>query len=391
MLYSFGPHADGHLPYGPLVADTQGVLYGTTSSGGSSNQGTVFSLSPPAGGSQAWAETQLLSFDGAVGGSQPLTGVVFGANGVLYGTTSTGGQSDAGTVFSLTPPVEPGGAWTEAVLYNFSGGADGSQPNYGPLLAGTGGVLYGMTSAGGTNGGGVVFSLTPPAIPGRAWTETVLWSFGGSATDGTNPLGGLVQDAAGVLYGGTAGGGKKGQGSVFSLTQPTKPGGAWTERVLYRLMGNQDGSAPMGNLLLGNGGVLYGITSLGGGPSNQGVAFSLTPPVTPGSAWQEQIIFRYSLIGTRQYNPRCGLVVSKTTGVLYGTTSGGGLGTVGGIITLTPPAAPGGAWVQNWIFHFISTDGGNPAGGLLWLNDTLYGTTYSGGEQNFGVVYEMTL
>jgi len=389
-LYSFGSLGDGQLPYGPLVADAQGVLYGTTSSGGSLSHGAVFSLSPPASGSHAWKETLLLSFDGAGGGSQPLTGVIIGDNGTLYGTTSAGGQSAAGIVFSLTPPSAPGGAWTEKILYNFSGDADGGEPNYGPLLAGTGGVLFGVTSAGGAYGEGVVFSLSPPMTPGSVWTETVLWSFGSSATDGTNPMGGLVQDANGVLYGATAGGGAKGHGAVFSLTPPAHPGGAWTENILHDFEGNEDGSAPTGNLLIGSGGVLYGVTSLGGGPNQEGVAFSLTPPKTRGGAWEEQIIFRYSVIGTRQYNPRCGLVRSKATGILYGTTSLGGLGTMGGVISLTPPATPGGAWLQNWLFHFIGTDGNNPAGGLLWLNNTLYGTTYSGGEQSVGVVYEMT-
>ncbi len=386
MLYSFGQSGDGQVPYGPLVADAKGVLYGTTSSGGSHNSGTVFSLTPPAGGGSSWTEAQLLSFDGAGGGSQPLTGVVFGANGILYGTTSAGGAAGAGIVFSLTPPKRPGPPWTEAVLYSFTGGTDGSTPNYGPLLVGNAGVLYGMTSGGGANSAGAAFSLTPPVNQGAAWTESVLWSFGANSTDGTYPEGGLVSDANGVLYGGTSAGGVQGFGAVFSLTPPAGGTGVWTEAVLYSFLDSLDGTAPMGNLLIGAGGVLYGVTSLGGGNNSDGTAFSLTPPLAPGGLWVKEILYRFSVVGTRQFNPRSGMVVSKQ-GTLYVTTSLGGLGPDGGVVSLKPPKIAGDKWGQAWLFHFTGTNGNNPAGGLLYLNNTLYGTTYSGGEQNFGVVY----
>jgi uncharacterized repeat protein (TIGR03803 family) len=117
----------------------------------------------------------------------------------------------------------------------------------------------------------------------------------------------------------------------------------------------------------------------------------LTPPASSGGTWAEQILYSYSRLGTRQYYPRSGLVRSSLTGILYGTTTEGGLGTVGGVISLTPPAVAGGAWLGNWLFHFIGTDGNNPASGLLWFNNSLYGTTDSGGEQNLGVVFSMTL
>jgi uncharacterized repeat protein (TIGR03803 family) len=385
MLYSFGQSGDGQLPYGPLVGDANGVLYGTTSSGGSHNSGTVFSLTPPAAGESSWTETQLLSFDGATGGAQPLTGVVFGANGVLYGTTSAGGAGGAGIAFSLTPPKRPGHAWTEAVLYSFTGGTDGYAPNYGPLLIGNNGVLYGMTSGGGANGAGAAFSLTP-GNPGAAWTENILWSFGASITDGTNPEGGLASDANGVLYGVTSAGGAPGYGVVFSLTPPAGGTGGWTEAVLYSFLDEPDGTTPMGNLLIGAGGVLYGVTSFGGGNNAEGTAFSLTPPVAPGGLWLKDILYRFSIVGTRQFNPRSGFVVSNQ-GTMYVTTCLGGLGPDGGVVSLKPPKIPGDKWGQAWLFHFIGTDGNNPAGGLLYLKNTLYGTTYTGGEQNFGVVY----
>jgi uncharacterized repeat protein (TIGR03803 family) len=392
MLYSFGQLGDGQLPYGTLTADANGVLYGTTSSGGTYNSGTVFSLSPPAVSGGSWTETQLLSFDGASGGTLPLAGVVFGANGALYGTTSAGGASGAGIVFSLAPPLTPGGIWTETVLYSFAGAPDGSAPGYGSLLVANG-ALYGTTSAGGANGTGTVFALSPPAVPGSPWTEAVLWSFGGASGDGTYPEGSVVQSAGGVLYGGTSGGGAGGQGAVFSLTPPAGgAGSAWTESLLYSFQGETDGTAAEGALWIGPGGVLYGVTSLGGGTNNQGTLFSLTPPVSPAGAWREQIISVFSRIGTRQYYPRSGVVGSNSTGtlVLYVAASAGGLGPNGGLSSFTAPAAGGKGWAHATLFHFIGTDGNNPTSGLLLLNNTLYGVASSGGEQNFGVVYALT-
>jgi uncharacterized repeat protein (TIGR03803 family) len=388
-LYNFGQLNDGELPYGALIADANGILYGTTSRGGVHNSGTVFALNPPAVAGGAWTETQLLSFDGEKGGSQPLAGLAFGSDGVLYGTTSAGGSDGAGVVFSLTPPAAPGGDWTETVLYNFTGDPDGSSPNYGPLLLSQSGALYGMTSEGGANGVGAAYSLTPPQIPGGAWMETVLWSFG-TGMDGSYPLGGLVEGANGVLYGGASGGGAHGQGMLFSLTPLAGGAGAWTESVLYNFLGGTDGTSPVGNLTIGtllqHPFVLYGVTAMGGGPTNEGVAYTLIPPGKPGEAWTETIMYKFSTIGTRQYNPRSGFAVSPD-GTLYVTASLGGLGPYGGVIQLKPPQQAGNKWKQAFLFHFIGTNGNNPGGGLLYLNGVLYGTTYLGGEQNYGVVY----
>jgi uncharacterized repeat protein (TIGR03803 family) len=149
------------------------VLYGTTEEGGtgtggtgfacSSGCGTVFSLTPPATPGGAWTETVLHDFaftggDGAV----PEAGVVIGTSGVLYGTTAYGGASDAGTVFSLTPPASPGGAWTETVLHDFTGGSDGRYPEAGVAMGKSGG-LFGTTDLGGagTCNCGTVFALKP--------------------------------------------------------------------------------------------------------------------------------------------------------------------------------------------------------------------------------------
>ena len=214
--------------------------------------------------------------DGAV----PSGGIVIGNGGVLYGTTEYGGSAGYGTVFSLTPPQTAGGAWTESILHNFSF-ADGTNP-YGSLTIGTGGVLYGPAQYGGNancavqgqaQGCGTIFSLTPPASPGGAWKQTVLHTFAGGPSDGLYPNS-LAFGSGGVLYGTTQSGGTADAGTLFSLTPPSSGGGSWTETVLYSFTGGSDGDDPT-SVVMGSGGVLYGTTN--GGISNYGTVFSFTP------------------------------------------------------------------------------------------------------------------
>jgi uncharacterized repeat protein (TIGR03803 family) len=152
IVQGFSP-ADGVAPKAGLVIGKNGVLYGTTSSGGASNAGTVFKLA----GS---TETVLWSFTGQPDGAGPVAGLVIGGGGVLYGTTSSGGASNLGTVFKLAPPASPGGLWTESVLHNFTGYDDGGDPVAG-LAISKDGMLYGTTSKGGTSKAGTVFALKP--------------------------------------------------------------------------------------------------------------------------------------------------------------------------------------------------------------------------------------
>jgi uncharacterized repeat protein (TIGR03803 family) len=215
---------------------------------------------------------------------------VMGPDGVFYGTSEGGYQQcpfGCGVVFSLTPPAAPGGAWTETVLHHFT---DFGNHGYGVASIALGNgpsgqpVLYGTTSAGGANGLGTVFSLTPPAQPGGSWTETILHSFGGPP-DAANPNTGLVIGNGGVLYGTTYYGGDAscygtlpvGCGAVFSMTPPAAPGGAWTETVLHRFTGGEDGGIPVAGLTLGSDGVLYGTTTAYGGAGKYGTVFKLKP------------------------------------------------------------------------------------------------------------------
>jgi hypothetical protein len=159
--------------------------------------------------------------------SVPVAGLIADKQGVLYGTTADGGTGHNGTVFKLTPPAKGQTAWTETVLYRFTGGSDGATPQAG-LIADKQGVLYGTTTVGGGQnpclksaffivGCGTVFRLTPPAKGQTAWTETVLYRFKGAPSDGSIPFGGLIADNSGALYSTTGIGGTASLGTVFKL------------------------------------------------------------------------------------------------------------------------------------------------------------------------------
>jgi len=196
VLHTFTGGADGGDPEAGLIRDSAGDLYGTTSGGGVSHEGVVFKL-------DATGETVLYSFTGGADGSQPVGGLLRDSAGNLYGTTPYGGASGNGVVFKLDT------TGTETVLYSFTGGADGSQPEAG-LIQDPEGNLYGTTYYGGAPENGVVFELDTTG------TETVLYSFAGGA-DGSNPYAGLIRDSAGNLYGTARFGGISGSGVVFRI------------------------------------------------------------------------------------------------------------------------------------------------------------------------------
>ena len=229
-----------------------------------------------------WMEKVLHSFNNnGTDGYEPYFGsLIFDAAGKLYGTTTTGGTSGDGTVFELTPTG--GGGWTEQVLYSFGNTPDGAYANAVPIFDAAGN-LYGTTSEGGTNRDGTVFELMPAG--GGSWTETLLHSFNNNGTDGFLPNAGLIFDAAGNLYGttyyGGAGGGcqPNGCGTVVELT-PTA-GGGWTEQVLFSFNGT-DGAIPVAGLIFDATGKVYGTTTEGG-TLNAGTVFELTPEVFPTS------------------------------------------------------------------------------------------------------------
>ncbi len=281
---------EGLYPESALVRDSSGNLYGTAWGGGVDGKGSVFELSPTAGG--GWTFQVLHSFDGTDGVALQSS-VAIDASGNLYGTALCGGSSaavrsweltpdcggalGAGTVWELSPQSD--GSWTETTLYNFTGGNDGANPSaQGRLIFDADGNLYGGTHNGGQYGKGTVYELSPTGD--GTWTEKVLHSFDGS--DGISPSGGVIADAEGNLYGETFGpgsylgggsGGESGGQLVYKLTPNLD--GTWTETVLHRFDDPTSGGPAMG-LIFDAVGNLYGTTWMGG-TYNNGTVFEITP------------------------------------------------------------------------------------------------------------------
>lgn len=279
VLYTFcaQPHcADGGAAHG-LLLDKSGNVYGTTQGGGApSNGGVVFKLTP--GGDGTWTETLLHVFDiegQSHDGSTPLANLVWDAAGNLYSTTWFGGKFNFGTVFKLKPQRD--GSWVEHRLHDFGSFADdGQAPGYG-LIFDANGDLYGTTSGGGSHkcGSGhcgTVFQMTRQ--PDGHWKERVLHNFA-SGKSGFYPSSGVVFDGSGNLYGTTGLGGADACscGVVYKLA--SGPNGTWTYSVLHRFKG-WDGYQPRGGLILGKNGHLYG-TAIVGGAEDDGVVFEITP------------------------------------------------------------------------------------------------------------------
>ena len=203
-LHSFG-YSDGYCPTGTLVIDRAGNLFGTTSQGGVTDSGLAFELSPPRAPGGQWTETILYAFH-QYDGLWPFGSLVFDAHGNLFGGTEAGGSYSRGAIFELSPPTKHGGSWSENVIHSFTGSDDGGNPNGSLIVDRNSGVLYGTTANYGLGGHGfgVAFKLVPPQS-GGSWTEVMLHTFRGS--DGQTPAAGLAFGARGLLYGTTVDGG----------------------------------------------------------------------------------------------------------------------------------------------------------------------------------------
>lgn len=281
ILYSFtGQNGDGSLPVSISIPILNGAIYGSTQQGGAWGQGAVFELQPPSQAGGVWTETVLYSFTGGNDGARP--GAVTSYRGSLLGVTYYSQTlANAGTVFELKPPAAPGGPWTETTLYSFTGGNDGGYPQAG-VTVGRHGTLYGTTSSGGTANFGTVFQLTAPKTPGAPWTITVLYSFQGG-NDGASPSSGLAL-LRNQIYGTTssggasvcAGGTSHGCGTAFVLTPPQAAGSPWIESVLYSFQPSH-GTFPSSQLIKGFGDALFGTTAGGGNHFGQGTVFELNP------------------------------------------------------------------------------------------------------------------
>ena len=371
VLHDFTNGLDGGEPQAGLSMDRAGNFYGTASTGGNtsgacSNRnphgcGTVFKLSRR--GSD-WVFTTLYTFSGP-DGANPLARVIVGPDGSLYGTTSAGGSADQGTVFNLRPPLVPckttSCPWKETVLYNFHG-SDGGQPTFGDLVFDAAGNIYGTTPRAGN---GMVYKLTRST---GGWTETILYTFHGG-NDGAIPYAGLTFDHFGNLWGATAFGGIYNDGTIYELVPS---GGGWAENVVYVFHGGNDGANPYGGLIVDQSGNFYGTTFGANGspvevyelsPSSGGWTFNTlyTFSHNQGIIGKLAMDAAGNLYGTNYYdvpevfrltpsnggwtltgswggvgdNP-CGNVTFDGSGNLYTTTQGGGSGEVGLVFEITP-------------------------------------------------------
>jgi uncharacterized repeat protein (TIGR03803 family) len=375
-------------PIGGVTIGAGGVLYGTTYNGGASGTGSVFSLTPPSSSGGKWTEAELYAF-GSGGPANPMSGVVAGNNGVLYGTSYAGGAQDAGTVFSLTPPASPGGAWTESVIHTFAvnSPSDGGQPWAG-LVVGANGELLGTTLSGGYGGQGTVYQLTPPSVAGGAWTETILYSFysGYGGVDPAIPYSGVVVGQGGVLYGTAYEGGSDGDygGTLYSLTPPASGSGPWTLFSLHNFGVAGDGRNPYGDLVMDSKGVLYGTTLYGGSSTvcanGCGTVFSVTPP------YGTEVILYSFTGGSDGWIPQGKLALGEG-GVLYGVTTGGGNEGGGTAYSLTPPTTKDGPYTLQVLYSFNGTTNGDwPSPLTAGKNGALYGTTYAGPSSVFELI-----
>jgi uncharacterized repeat protein (TIGR03803 family) len=343
----------------------------------------------------------LHTFNGPSDGQFPQGNLIFDNAGNLYGTTARGGLYDFGTVFELSPYGN--GNWTETILYNFQGSADGGCPITG-LVMDAQGNLYGTTQIGGVQNGyclggcGVVFELTPGST---GWNYQVIYSFN-NVPDGAFPSGDLIFDSAGNLYGVTSGGGSEGVcvgvfpgcGTVFELVKAN----GWQDQILHRFYYSlTDGDYPSGKLVFDSQGNLYGTTESGGAGAHglyHGTVFEMKPS---NGSWTESLIYDFcqKVNCDDGSGPSAGMIAIN--GQLYGTAgSGGASGYYGGVFKLQKS----GTSVVESSYLFEITDGAEPVAPVLYRDGSLYGVTEQGGIQNGvcalfqmgnGVVFQLSL
>ncbi len=346
-LHSFAGTLDGEYPDAALLLATNGNLYGTTSSGGgTSGDGTIFSLTP------AGVLTTIYSFTGGADGAAPEAALIQAADGNLYGTTAAGGAYGAGTVFQLTP------AGVLTTVYAFTGNGDGGNPS-AALVQGTDGNFYGTTYNGGTADGGgtsengTIFELT---VVGTVGTLTTLHNFQGP--DGANPSAALVQGPNGRFYGTTSSGGVDGDGSIFSIG----PNGDFNRLHSFA---DTNFATTSTALILASDGNFYGTADT--------AVFEITPDGNFSK-----------LYDFGQYSPVPSSLVQASDGNLYGTTIFGGPDGVGSIFQLQ---LSGGLTT---IHNFTAAEGNYPETALVEDGaGELYGTTVEGGASGDGTVFRI--
>ncbi len=399
VIYNFSWGSNGRWPWSELTLGPGGHLYGTTMEGGSSQGffcdygcGLVYDLYQK---NSYWIYTPLHEFLSS-DGTNPHSGVTFGPDGALYGTTLTGGlqYSDCdvagcGTVYRLQPsanvPRSPLLSWNLNVVRYFTGGDnDGGDPST-TLVMDQGGNLYGG-DGGGPDNCGLIFQLSRNS---GQWNFNEIYN-GFYCPDGNVGIGpgGLVVDNDGNLYGVTAEGGhpycsveRNGCGTIFKLTHTDS---GWVETTLYEFSEATDG-AVVNALIRDAAGNLYGGTQTSG-PGGGGTVWELSP--NDGGSWRFRVL--YSFQSTELYAGPIGRLAMDAAGNLYGVTQSEGLYGEGNVFKLAPSGD--GGWNYSSLHDFDGYDqGAFPLRGpTVDSNNNLYGTAYYGGSGGGGVVWEIT-
>jgi uncharacterized repeat protein (TIGR03803 family) len=405
VLHNFsGP--DGAAPSAGLIMDSAGNLYGSTIAGGQgtcrgNGCGTVYKFKPSRHGGTI---TTLYEFTGGADGGLP-EGVVFGPDHTLYGNAHGGGlqkcigdagNPGCGVVFNLKrSPTTSGsvpGPWLETVIYTFipvsTGGSDANNP-IGALVFDRYGTIYGTSEFGGDvncgygAGCGTVFQLVP-----SGGNESVLYSFTNDGINGYRTYAGVVFDKSGNLYG-TTYFGPGGTGCSFevgcgTVYELTPSGSEWTQNTLHAFQSDSDGGYSASGLIFDKSGNLYGATG-GYGSGGGGTVFQLTPS---GGSWTYKVLKAFSSAGTN-CGPQWSLTIDDA-GNLYGTTYCDGKHQYGNVFELS---LSGGEFTYKSLHEFKGGfDGAYPEGGLVLddSNGNIYGTASAGGASGDGVVFEIT-
>ncbi len=395
VVYDFSNSGSPHVsqPVGTPLITSAGDIYGVSYSGGlhgcvtaNGACGTFFKLKPPATAGAGVTETTIYEFVGGVTGGAPNANPIY-VNSAFYGTTYGGGSATPatgnGTVYELVPGVS---GYTYSVIYTFQGGNDGSRPTFMTTLNGT---LYGITNfGGGATNVGIVYSLTPGAA-GQPYTESIIHTFNGT-TDGGVPQ--YIVAYGGDLYVSLSNNGANQGGTMVKLTPPTS-GGAWTETVLFSFGGTASSAYNPEGFGFGNDGNIYGAAELGGGGSctfngkpGCGAIFQLKPPTT-GTTWTYTPIYTFqggtdsgAPYAPPAFDTKGNLYVTSTGTVVHPTSYGAAL-------ELSPS---GDAFTAKVLYTFDETSGGDPAGLVQFgPKGGIFGFATFGGTGANGVAYSI--
>jgi uncharacterized repeat protein (TIGR03803 family) len=394
-LYEFSPgtaygnlilNADGWSPNG-LTLGPNGLLYGTTFTGGKNATGVVFKLDTH--GSMTTLHTfgpYQTSSGGNSDGAQPVETLLLASDGNFYGITAYGGRAGNGTLFKVTPQGAVSRLYYFSALNTKGGNADGAVP-FGSLIQGADGALYGTTALGGKYGSGVIFRF----VPGQAAPLSVLYHFSaldanGFNVDGAMPAGALFQTSDGTLYGTASAGGANADGTIFKFVA----GGALTVLHTFEALdvnGNDsDGASPQNGVTLGPDGDLYGVAPTGGVYGNGTIfkvstdgVFTTVHSFTPTT----DLVNRE---GEEPYSP----LLLLPNGQFYGTAALGGPRSDGTIFRF------GTGEPINVIYDFGVTDanhrnldGIGPNGLVLGADGRIYGTTQTGSNNGGGTIFRV--